>query len=554
MRLLKVICYSVLFLLLGCHSTSVEKEQLNLAESLLETDADSALFILENIDNRNLTDVDLSARYSLLLSMAYDKNFIDTTTFDVLQPALDYYLSNGTKNDKLRTYYYQGRIYQNAQDSENAMLAFVKGRAVALTGATDSLTLARLLVAQGVIYYKSFKFEPFISNNLEAAALYRRLDLPNRELACYVKAIEGCAILENQSLADSVMQLCNDIAAAIPDADRYLTPYIITYLSTFGQYEEIENYLDNFDFTQDLSDETIIDLAIAYSKIHNYKLAKSFLEVVDSTYNTSLKYLASKAEICERLGSYEEALDAYKMYFDIHDSINIELYNHNLQFADKQHTLELEVIKEKNHKKRILNISVSVIVFGVALYVILYYRYKLSKAQHLLAQKERENLMLEKKELRHIIQNLETECHRLNGVLSVQQNLSEPVKNAIKERIEMLNALLATEITANNTYSKPYEQWIESIVNNKDNFMDSTRLAFKASHPNFIEYLESHNLTVQEINYLCLYAIGLRGKEVGEYIQLKRHYHISSDIRKKLGLSEHETNISIYVRNLLQNL
>lgn len=118
----------------------------------------------------------------------------------------------------------------------------------------------------------------------------------------------------------------------------------------------------------------------------------------------------------------------------------------------------------------------------------------------------------------------------------------------------MLNGLLAKKISGNDTYGKPYEQWVEKIVSDKQAFMDSTRLAFKASHPKFIEYLESHNLTEAEINYVCLYAIGLRGKEVGEYMQLKRHYNISSEIRSKLGLNEHQTNIGIYVRKLMKSL
>jgi hypothetical protein len=82
--------------------------------------------------------------------------------------------------------------------------------------------------------------------------------------------------------------------------------------------------------------------------------------------------------------------------------------------------------------------------------------------------------------------------------------------------------------------------------------MDSTRLAFKASHPKFIKYFEDHNLTDEEINFICLFALGLRGKEVGEYIKNKRHYNLSSAIRKKLGIDEHDTNLGIYVRKLLK--
>lgn len=117
----------------------------------------------------------------------------------------------------------------------------------------------------------------------------------------------------------------------------------------------------------------------------------------------------------------------------------------------------------------------------------------------------------------------------------------------------MLNSLLAKEITSNESYAAPYNKWIETVRNDKKKFMNSTRFAFTASHPKFMEYLGQHGLSTDEINYLCLYAIGLRGKEVGEYIQLKRHYIISSEIRKKLGIDEHETNIGPYIRRLMKD-
>jgi hypothetical protein len=84
--------------------------------------------------------------------------------------------------------------------------------------------------------------------------------------------------------------------------------------------------------------------------------------------------------------------------------------------------------------------------------------------------------------------------------------------------------------------------------------MNSNRLAFQASHPHFIRYFEEHGLTVEEINYVCLYAIGLKGKEVGAYMKKRSHVNTSSTIRKKLGIDKHETNIGIYVRKLLKGL
>ena len=170
------------------------------------------------------------------------------------------------------------------------------------------------------------------------------------------------------------------------------------------------------------------------------------------------------------------------------------------------------------------------------------------------AELERDKKTLETANLKLEIAQLESERDNLIEYKREQSELSKPIYDVINARLDMLNSLLAKEITNNDTYAKPYVKWIESIHQDKKKFMDSTRLAFTASHPKFISYLEQHRITTDEINYLCLYAIGLRGKEVGEYIQVKRHYNISSEIRKKLGIDEHETNIGLYIRRLLKDL
>lgn len=57
----------------------------------MNTKPDSALTILNSIHASGFKGKD-AARYALLKSMALDKNCIDTTTFDILEPAIDYYI------------------------------------------------------------------------------------------------------------------------------------------------------------------------------------------------------------------------------------------------------------------------------------------------------------------------------------------------------------------------------------------------------------------------------------------------------------------------------
>ena len=108
MRLIAALVLAIC--LISCTSHSEHWEILAQVESYIEERPDSALSVLERINASELSGREEMARYALLYSMALDKNYIDTTTFDVLQPAIDYYIEHGTPDEQLRTYYYQGNL------------------------------------------------------------------------------------------------------------------------------------------------------------------------------------------------------------------------------------------------------------------------------------------------------------------------------------------------------------------------------------------------------------------------------------------------------------
>ena len=152
------------------------------------------------------------------------------------------------------------------------------------------------------------------------------------------------------------------------------------------------------------------------------------------------------------------------------------------------------------------------------------------------------------------VEELEGESEDLKELLQSQQEMPEEVRQAIRTRIEMLNSYLASQISDHKEFEKAYDDWVAELTADSERFMDSNRLAFQASHPEFIKYFEDHGLTTSEINYVCLYAIGLRGKDVGNYMRKRSHVNISSAIRAKLGIDRHETNIGIYVRKKLKSM
>ncbi len=591
-----ILLLMIVVLLASCNRNTPILEQMDMAENLMNTKPDSALTLLKNIPVTNIKGKEIAARYALLKSMALDKNYIDTTTFDVLQPAIDYYLKKGSPDEKLRTYYYQGRIYQNQGDDDSAMQSFLN--AIELRQkVTDSLVLAHTFVAQGTLYIKQYKTCEFIQNNMEAAKLYGVIGKDIFEIKSYTNALDGYIILNDKSAADSLLSICQSLVKKHPDGKAYLFSSYLSYTINFGSPKEIKELLTEYKDIE-LTNDDAMNIAKGYSKIGEYDKAMNILAGISPAAFTmdSLKYASVKFNILDEQGKYKEALYSYKEFSAMLERYQSELISHDLLFSDKKHQLEMENLMKIQDRDRIIWATLCGIFALTILVGWLYYRAYRSKTRRILAEKENENLKLEQDNLRKEkekaelerdkktleaenlekdkkrleaeqrqyeleaanlrleISQLESERDHLKELQKEQSELARPIQKVIKDRLDILNGLLAKEITQNDSYAESYNNWIETVRNDKKKFMDSTRLAFAASHPKFMEYLEQHGLSTDEINYLCLYAIGLRGKEVGEYIQLKRHYIISHEIRKKLGIDEHETNIGLYIRRQLKIL
>lgn len=254
----------IVVLLASCNRNTPILEQMNMAENLMNTKPDSALTLLKNIPVTNIKGKEITARYALLKSMALDKNYIDTTTFDVLQPAIDYYLKKGSPDEKLRTYYYQGRIYQNQGDDDSAMQSFLNGRDLKQV-VTDSLLLAHTLVAQGTLYLKQYKINEFVQNNIEAARLYGAIGKGIFEIKSYTNALDGYVMLNNQSPADSLLSICIPLVQKNPDGEVYLFTSLLTYTIKFSSTDELKSFLDKYQDLELSKDETL-NFARGYSE------------------------------------------------------------------------------------------------------------------------------------------------------------------------------------------------------------------------------------------------------------------------------------------------
>lgn len=620
--------FSVFMSFYGCRGAKSVNSDLNAAENMMECYPDSALIILESINASDLNEKSLKARYALLKSMALDKNYIDTTTFDVLQPAIDYYLEKGTPDEKLRTFYYQGRIYQNRNERDSALHSFVRGIDIA-DKCNDSLTIARTLVVQGGIYRDFYDFPASSEAYLKAANIYSRKSLDDLEFDCLSMGLDNFMILRNMDKADSVLKLLGRFVDLDNQQLQLLRSHKMSYMYLFGSNQEIRDVIDkNKDGIEDTSYNTngMLNLARAYNRLGENERAirqLNYLDEIRADYDT-LKYLSIKFMILEDLEDYEAALSTYKDLIYRNEVIDASKFEQKSQSIEEKHQLELQAKRDDERNKKIIWSCIVVLIIlsmGSIILVLIARRNKISKdlamqkaisseleneklkseneivlqnariaelenenlksENEIVNQKvrmtelendklkterekltlenrnlqlERDNKALEAENLAHRVEVLEGESESLRELLESHKEMPEEVRKTIQTRIEMLNAYLASQISDHKEFEKTYDAWVEELTADTEEFMNSNRLAFQASHPSFIKYFEDHGLTIGEINYVCLYAIGLRGKDVGNYMKKRSHVNISSAIRKKLGIDKHETNIGIYVRKLLQKL
>ncbi|MBR5469321.1 MAG: tetratricopeptide repeat protein [Paludibacteraceae bacterium] len=543
-----VLVFYLLFCLISCSQHSKLWNTLLGVETYIIEHPDSALVVLQDIDADELSGDEERAKHALLLSMALDKNVIDKTDFEVLQPAIDYYKDNGSATDKLRMYYYQGRIYENQGNEAQAMTCFCEG--IEQGGdSEDLLTKANLYFAQSRIYVLLLEWDKQINVLLKAADLYKTVGRQKSYYNCIAQILNAYSIKKDDEQVEKYIEIIKAESHLVDSsiiADFYSA--YTTHAAEHYAPERIRQVLGEYLTLIPRNKIDYSSVAYAYLNLEEYDKALDAInnDIVLDSYHQQTRHYALLADIYRKRGDYKLALDAFETYLKIRDDKIYSVYTSETKFIEERHALEMQKAKETTVKNKIIFVGILFGVVFIATIVWLSSRFKIKSMEKLVADKEIERYKL-------LYQQVEEERDNLSELLSKNNEWDVNTRNAVAKRLELLNKFFTAYITHNIDIDRKANKEIEELLANKDTFMESTRLAFATSHPSFIKYLEEKGLTEWEISYCCLYALGLKGKEVGVYMKMSSHYNNSSCIREKLGLSETDTNLGIYIKKLLRS-
>ena len=535
--------------LVSCNHHSEHWKTITDMERIIEERPDSVLNVLQAIDTDELVGDEEPAKHALLLSMALDKNYIDKTDFEVLQPAIDYYEDNGSATDKLRTYYYQGRIYQNAGNDAMAMEAFVKALSKG-SQSNDILTKARTHFAQSNIYYDLYDFDNFIATNKSAAAYFKQAEDYNGYADCFNRIINGYTLKDEPEKALPYIDECKQMldGLSIPTLTDFYSSYI-TYLKNYGTEQEIDEIINQYTNSVPSSNVDWLTIANAYYAIHRYNEALSILSQYDTEGNEykEKKYLVILYEVYRGLGDYKNTLETFEEYVDLFTNNILVKMQQDTKFVEERHALEMANAKETEAKnKRTIAVLACVVALIGSLLVIMIIRRRLQ-----ISHAKNKELEVEKQKYEQLYADAIAERDALTKMVD-DSSVKDETKAVIKARLDVLNKVIISQITGTTSANKKAYEELELLLADKETFIESTRLTIEGNNPEFITALKRRGLTDEEINICCLYAIGLKGKDIKAYTSQPRHYNQSADIRRKLGLTESDTNLSIFIRDMLE--
>lgn len=294
----------------------------------------------------------------------------------------------------------------------------------------------------------------------------------------------------------------------------------------------------------------------------NWLFAASASVTINITYGGQLHHFWVKAMIQERNGLYSDNLDSYKQYVACLNEDKLSAIESDTRFVEEPYT------KSKSLRQTIATIVIfsSSLVFALVLAILLR-RVKNAneenRVERMRHEEEREamegeirkvearcrSLEEEKAETERMSVSLKTEVKRLTDIMK-DNSIRGDILSSVEKRLDVLNMFVLAEMS--DSFEKIAHMELCKLMENRADFLVSTKNTFMISHSRFITFLSEHGLSEWEIGCCCLYCIGFNGAEVSEYLNRKAIYNVNSSIRQKLKIPKGKSQIDVFLKQKMK--
>lgn len=568
------------FSFIGCKDESDATYLIDRAESLLKSDPDSSLILLDSIAvPDNLSDK-LLARWCMLSGKVADTLYTDLPYVQQLRRAQAYYEDHGTKQEQAKIGLYLGRSYVEDKENEKAMKVYLQALDIALRS-EDYNQAGYICSYMGDLY--DFKGDYLLGKDKykEAESYFRKAGNMRSSAFALQDIGRMYAFSDSLDIALTFLLKANTIIVEVGDSSDIGTIYngIGNIYNMLDNKELAKLYLwkdiNMSDFDDAPSYRTLAGIYIEEGDFKNARICLEKASVPSFNDMTRFSVLYGYSLLEKAEGNWEKAWFYLDEYNSASDSILTIRNRENIIKMEKEYEhlkISLENMRLKSDKQKYFIYW----VISVSILLILLWVFQI--------RIDRKNKRLLKQEID--LSNKSNELFRLRDNLRIKQDRLEALSIQLSEKNEKLN-----ELDSREKLEKEYEQIKkeeETLVlriaeRRKDLFLSSAiaKKVIKLSqkvvpgatksplsekdwqnmitqvnevYPFLADRLAAFNLSAAELRYCYLSLLGL--DSIGESILL----HIQPDsvnkrrqrVRQRLGIIAKELDLCAYLINSVQ--
>lgn len=484
--------FSILLLLFaGCGES--HRDEIDLAYRLTQSDPDSALSILQNLQHNRLSKNE-DARYSLVYTIAQDKSGLDVDNDSLLRTAYTYYNSRPDDSLYAKCEYYMGKYYMLNDSLELAMNCLQKS-ANAAEKQGDKYTLCLVFD----------KLSNVLSNSNPRRGLYiaKKADriyssLPGATMVnkayCKLRVSELYLSADSLEMAErtcqeaiSLARLSND-SACISDAFQDMASILFERKRNRGKALYYSKKSLEYSATADVHKK--LNLAWAYIDADSIQKGEETLNTIKAKspmnfYTTFyLRHIAAlKSHNYSRAIKFSDSAYNY-----IEQMYSNELSNKEKYYNALVNTRYEKGISEGRAEHRmwiIILISISsLLIIGLIIYN--YRQYKLRALQKIKSEiKEREmDKKMHEEELKH------------------KEIQYSTMRNFILKKIDIAQRIEAIRGNKDKAVALTEDDW------------DEIRIFVDGVEGDFVNRLQNqfHNLSIEDLRFLMLVRLRMPAK------------------------------------------
>ena len=453
------VCFITILLGFSLVTSCVFNRMLPLLEdvdSYIQERPDSALAVLEKIDAEKLTGKKETALYSLLYTMALDKNYIDPMDESLIEPAVRYYSKHGDPDTRLKAFFYKGRIFLYNGRYDEAILSYMEGYRF-IDKCKDYKYCGFLCEDISKCFINTYNQDEGLTYIKKAQEYYTKGNLTVNNYFASLPLITIYLNKKEWALADSVFRSFegDNLPTTVRRGAYELRAIYYTYAPDHDYALANEFYSESISLGANLQFSSLCSYAYSLDKCGRNKEADEVLRNVvdlisDNKANES-RYDNVRSQIEESRGYYKEALHFLKESLTYqNEEIEKQLQNSAVKaqrdFFVTQKTLAENVIIKQRSGMMYMALA-SLLLLWVFLLFFRMQRKKLQKEKNDYAevaeisrsklQESEEARLIEKKHFDELLE----ETARLKDKLSGTEKTVSSLESIVSDRDKSLSDL-----------------------------------------------------------------------------------------------------------------